>query len=48
VSANAKTATNDLAGLRAEVDASLRKIGALIDEVNRKWPFERDTELRLP
>lgn len=48
VSANAKDASKDLAVLRAEVDASLRKIGALIDEVNRKWPFERNTEMRLP
>lgn len=48
VSANAKDATTDLAALRAEVDASVRKLGALIDEVNRKWPFERDTEVRLP
>ena len=48
VSANARGATDDLAGLRAEVDASLRKVAALIDEVNRKWPFKRDTELKLP
>jgi phospholipid/cholesterol/gamma-HCH transport system substrate-binding protein len=48
ISASARGATNDLAGLRAEVDASLRKVGALIDEVNRKWPFKRDTELKLP
>jgi phospholipid/cholesterol/gamma-HCH transport system substrate-binding protein len=48
VSAEAKAATGDLGALRAEVDASVRKIGALIDEVNRKWPFARDTELRLP
>jgi len=48
LSANAKGATTDLAALRAEVDASVRKLGALIDEVNRKWPFERDTEIRLP
>jgi phospholipid/cholesterol/gamma-HCH transport system substrate-binding protein len=48
VSANARSATDDLAGLRAEVDASLRKVGGLIDEINRKWPFKRDTELKLP
>ena len=48
ISANARGATDDLAGLRAEVDASLRKVGALIDEVNRKWPFKRDSELKLP
>jgi phospholipid/cholesterol/gamma-HCH transport system substrate-binding protein len=45
---NAKAATTDLGALRAEVDASLRKLAALIDEVNRKWPFERDTKIKLP
>ena len=34
--------------LRAEVEASLRKVSALIDEINRKWPFERDTKIKLP
>jgi phospholipid/cholesterol/gamma-HCH transport system substrate-binding protein len=48
VSGNAKDATADLAGLRAEVDASLRKVSSLIDEINRKWPFQRDSEIRLP
>ncbi|HXM83456.1 MAG TPA: MlaD family protein [Burkholderiales bacterium] len=49
VGANAKAATSDLATLRAEVDASLRKVGSLIDEINRKWPFERgSTEIKLP
>jgi phospholipid/cholesterol/gamma-HCH transport system substrate-binding protein len=48
VSGNAKAATSDLAALRAEVDASLRKVSGLIDEINRKWPFQRDSEIRLP
>lgn len=48
LTANARGATDGLAGLRAEVDASLRKVAALIDEINRKWPFKRDTELKLP
>jgi phospholipid/cholesterol/gamma-HCH transport system substrate-binding protein len=45
---NAKAATADLGALRTEVDASVRKISSLIDEINRKWPFERKTEIRLP
>ena len=45
---NARAATTDLGALRAEVDASLRKVDRLINEVNRKWPFARDTEIRLP
>ncbi|HYD57804.1 MAG TPA: MlaD family protein [Burkholderiales bacterium] len=48
VSGNAKAATTDLRALRAEVDASLRKVSALVEEINRKWPFERNTEIRLP
>ena len=48
VSGNAKAATEDLAQLRAEVDASLRKVSSLIDEINRKWPFQRDSDIRLP
>jgi phospholipid/cholesterol/gamma-HCH transport system substrate-binding protein len=48
VSGSAKAATTDLAALRAEVEATLRRVSALIEEVNRKWPFQRDTEIRLP
>ena len=48
VSGNAKAATSDLASLRAEVDANLRKVTGLIEEINRKWPFRRDSEIRLP
>ncbi len=48
VGANARAATTDLAALRAEVDASLRKVAHLVDEINHKWPFARDTELKLP
>jgi phospholipid/cholesterol/gamma-HCH transport system substrate-binding protein len=48
ISGNAKSATNDLGALRAEVDRSLRKVEQLVNEINRKWPFARDTELTLP
>lgn len=48
VAENTSAATEDLAGLRAEVQETLRKATGLIDEVDRKWPFRRDTELRLP
>jgi len=46
--ANTSAATEDLGALRAQVEASLRKLSALIDEVNRKWPFQRDTGVNLP
>lgn len=48
ISGNAKSATADLGTLRAQVEASLRNVDALIIEVNRKWPFARDTEVKLP
>lgn len=48
ISGEAKAASTDLATLRAEVDESVRKLGHLIDELNRKWPFARDTEVKLP
>jgi phospholipid/cholesterol/gamma-HCH transport system substrate-binding protein len=48
VGANARIATDDLGTLRAEVEASLRKVSALVDEVNRKWPFARSSEMKLP
>ncbi|OGA14978.1 MAG: mammalian cell entry protein [Betaproteobacteria bacterium RIFCSPLOWO2_02_FULL_66_14] len=47
-SADVKSATTDLTALRSEVEASLRKVTGLIDEINRKWPFERKSEIRLP
>ena len=48
IAGNAREATNDLGALRAEVDASLRKVEQLVNEINRKWPFKRDTEIKLP
>ena len=48
VAGDAKAATVDLGALRAEVDASLRKVTGLIEEINRKWPFARDAEIKLP
>ncbi|MGA8052226.1 MAG: MlaD family protein [Burkholderiales bacterium] len=45
---NTSAATADLGALRAQVEESLRKLSALIDEINRKWPFERDTGVKLP
>lgn len=48
ISGNVRNATDDLGALRGEVDANLRKIDSLINEVNRKWPFARDSEIKLP
>jgi phospholipid/cholesterol/gamma-HCH transport system substrate-binding protein len=48
VGANARVATTDLAALREQVEMNLRKVDHLVDEINRKWPLARDTELKLP
>jgi phospholipid/cholesterol/gamma-HCH transport system substrate-binding protein len=48
VGANAHAASADLGRLRGEVDASLRKVNRLVDEINRKWPFKQDAEIKLP
>lgn len=48
ISANVKDGTQDIAALRAEIDDAVRKANGLINEINRKWPFARDPEVKLP
>ena len=48
ISGSIKDASGDLNLLRGEVESSLRKIDGLVNEINRKWPFARDTEVKLP
>ncbi len=48
IGANVKEGTNELGVLRGEVESSLRKVDGLINEINRKWPFARDAEVKLP
>ena len=48
IATNTREATADLGSLRAEVESSLRKVEQLVNEVNRKWPFARETEIKLP
>ena len=48
IAVNARVATEDLDALRSEVEASLRRISGMVDEINRKWPFTRDRALQLP
>jgi phospholipid/cholesterol/gamma-HCH transport system substrate-binding protein len=48
IGANVKGATTDLGALRSDVEANLRRIEGLMNELNRKWPFARDTEVKLP
>jgi len=49
VGANARVATDDLGALRGEVEASLRKVNRLVDQINSKWPLGGKTEeIKLP
>lgn len=48
IATNTREATTDLGALRGEVDASLRKVEGLVNDINRRWPFARDTEIKLP
>ena len=41
-------ATTDMARLRLEIDDSVRKVNHLINEINKKWPFARDVEIKTP
>lgn len=47
IAGDVKGATGDLGALRREVDATVRKLEQMVDEVNRRWPFARDNELQL-
>ena len=48
IGANVRGATSDLGTLRGQVDANMRKIEGMINELNRKWPLARDTQVKLP
>ncbi|MCX8086505.1 MAG: mammalian cell entry protein [Rhodocyclaceae bacterium] len=48
IAVNARVATEDLDALRAEVEATLRRVAGLVEEIDRKWPFARERELKLP
>lgn len=48
ISADVKEGTQDIASLRTEIDDAVRNANALINEINKKWPFARDPEVKLP
>jgi phospholipid/cholesterol/gamma-HCH transport system substrate-binding protein len=48
ITGNVRAATADMTLLRTEIDDSVRKINHLINEINRKWPFSRDVEIKTP
>ncbi len=48
ISTDVRGATADLGALRSDVEANLRKVEGLINDINRKWPFARDTQIKVP
>jgi phospholipid/cholesterol/gamma-HCH transport system substrate-binding protein len=48
ISDDVKAGTQDIAALRAEIDDAVRKANALVNEINKKWPFAREPEVKLP
>jgi phospholipid/cholesterol/gamma-HCH transport system substrate-binding protein len=45
---NVRAATEDLGTLRGEVEANLRKVEDMINDLNRKFPFAKEREIKLP
>ncbi|HEX7888007.1 MAG TPA: MlaD family protein [Ramlibacter sp.] len=48
IAGNVNKASEDLGSLRGDVEANLRKIEDLINDLNRKWPFSKDRKIELP
>ena len=48
IGANVREATSELGSLRGDVEANLRKIEDLINDLQRKFPFAKEREVQLP
>ena len=48
ISANVNDASSDMGQLRNEVDSNLRKIEDMLTDLQRKWPFAKNAEVKLP
>jgi phospholipid/cholesterol/gamma-HCH transport system substrate-binding protein len=48
IAANARVASTDLDVLRNEVEATLRRVNAMSEQLQQKWPFAKERELKLP
>ena len=48
ISADVKEGTQDIATLRAEVDDVVSKANALVNKINKIWPFASEPEVKLP
>lgn len=48
ITANVNDASGDLGQLRDEVESNLRKIEDMLTDLQRKWPFAKNAEVKLP
>jgi len=48
ISANVNESTQNLSQLRTEIDDAVRRANDLVNEINKKWPFARNPEVKLP
>lgn len=48
ISTDASDATTDLKLLRSEIDAAVQSIGSLANELDKKIPFKKEPEIKLP
>lgn len=48
VGANAREASTDLGPLRTEIEGNLRRLETVLNDLQRKWPFAHQPELKLP
>jgi phospholipid/cholesterol/gamma-HCH transport system substrate-binding protein len=48
IGANVKSATTDLGALRGDVEANLRRVEDMINDLNRRWPFAKEREVQVP
>jgi phospholipid/cholesterol/gamma-HCH transport system substrate-binding protein len=48
ISSDAADSTKDLKLLRAEIDSTVNAIGNLVNEIDKKIPFKKEPEIKLP
>jgi len=48
MSSDAADSTKDLKSLRAEIDSTVNAIGNLVNEIDKKIPFKKEPEIKLP
>jgi phospholipid/cholesterol/gamma-HCH transport system substrate-binding protein len=48
ISSDAAASTKDLQSLRVEIDSTIIAIGTLVKEIDKKIPFKKEPEIKLP